>query len=572
MDRFQCREAVVSALKKEGLFEKIEPYQHNVGHCYRCHTIIEPNLSKQWFVKAKPLAEKAIDAVKNGDTRIVPETWTKTYFDWMNNIKDWCISRQIWWGHQIPAWTCETCDEIIVGMNAPDTCPACKGSDLIQDTDVLDTWFSSALWPFSTMGWPDETPILKLFYPTSVLVTGFDILFFWVARMMMMGLHFMKDVPFKDVYVHALVRDEDGKKMSKSTGNVIDPLSVIDNYGTDAFRFTLAAFAAQGRDVKMSEKRVEGYRNFINKIWNAARFALMHIDKEYKHIPNESLSLVDRWILSRCHRVADKVSLALDTYRFNDAAAELYNFVWHEFCDWYLEAIKPVLYGKEGTNRKEATLSVLWRVLHDTLILLHPFIPFVTEEIWDKLPGTKDSVMKSKFPLDAADNGICRDKEAESIMALISGIISGIRNIRGEMNISPSLSLAVSVHTQEGSTRETIEQYKDMIINLARLKSLSVENTGQRPKSAATSVVDNATIFVLLEGIIDFAQEMNRLNKEISKLSDELNVVSKKLNNEDFLSKAPDHVVDKVKEKHETLMEKQQKLQTNLDKIKELKA
>jgi len=570
MDRFQCREAVVEALKKEGFFEKIEPYQHNIGHCYRCNTIIEPNLSKQWFVKAKPLAEKAVNAIKKGDTRIVPEIWTKTYFEWMNNIKDWCISRQIWWGHQIPAWTCETCNKIVVAMNAPDTCPACKGTDLIQDTDVLDTWFSSALWPFSTMGWPDKTPILKLFYPTSVLVTGFDILFFWVARMMMMGLHFMKDVPFKDVYVHALVRDEDGKKMSKSTGNVIDPLSIIDTYGTDAFRFTLAAFAAQGRDVKMSEKRVEGYRNFINKIWNAARFALMHIDKERKNIPRESLSLVDRWILSRRNRAADKVSQAIDSYRFNDAASVLYNFVWHEFCDWYLEAIKPTLYGKEGTNHREATLSVLWQVLHDTLILLHPFIPFVTEEIWDKLPGTNDSIMKSIFPSDASDDDIIRDMEAESIMGLISGIISGIRNIRGEMNISPSLSLAVSVHSQEESTRGTIVQYKDMIINLARLKSLSVEYTGQRPKSAATSVVDNATIFVHLEGIIDFAQEMNRLDKEINKLTNELSIVSKKLSNEDFLSKAPKAVVEKVKEKQESLMEKQRKLQTNLNKIKEL--
>ncbi|MBW2604299.1 MAG: valine--tRNA ligase [Deltaproteobacteria bacterium] len=572
MDRFQCREAVIGALKKEGLLKKIEPYQHNIGHCYRCNTIIEPNLSKQWFIKAKPLAEKAMDAVKNGDTRIVPEIWTKTYFEWMNNIKDWCISRQIWWGHQIPAWTCETCNEVIVAMNTPDTCPACKGTDLIQDTDVLDTWFSSALWPFSTMGWPDETPLLKMFYPTSVLVTGFDILFFWVARMMMMGLHFMGEVPFKDVYVHALVRDEDGKKMSKSTGNVIDPLSVIDTYGTDAFRFTLAAFAAQGRDVKMSEKRVEGYRNFINKIWNAARFALMHIDEEHKNIPEESLSLVDRWILSRRCRAAAKVSQALDSYRFNDAAGVLYNFVWHEFCDWYLEAVKPALYGKEGTHRKEATLSVLWRVLHDTLILLHPFIPFVTEEIWDKLPGTKGSIMTSVFPLDDADNGLLRDMEAESTMGLISGVISGIRNIRGEMNISPSKSLAVAVHSQEESTRKIIEQYKDMIINLARLESLSVENTGQRPKSSATSVVDNATIFVDLEGIIDFAQEINRLDKEINKLTNELSIVSKKLRNEDFLHKAPKDVVEKVKEKHKSLMEKYQKLQTNLDKIKELEA
>jgi len=332
LDRSECREVVVNALKEEGLLEKIEPYQHSIGHCYRCKTIIEPNLSKQWFIRTKPLAKKAIHAVKNGDTKIIPEIWTKTYFEWMNNIKDWCISRQIWWGHQIPAWTCSNCKEIIVAMDTPATCPACRGTDLVQDTDVLDTWFSSALWPFSTMGWPDQTALLKLFYPTSVLVTGFDILFFWVARMMMMGIHFMEDVPFKDVYVHALVRDEEGKKMSKSTGNVIDPLSVIDRYGTDAFRFTLAAFAAQGRDVKMSEKRVEGYRNFINKIWNAARFTLIHINKSYKNITTQPLSLVDRWILSRLYRVSGKVSEALESYRFNDAAGALYKFVWHEFC------------------------------------------------------------------------------------------------------------------------------------------------------------------------------------------------------------------------------------------------
>jgi valyl-tRNA synthetase len=572
MDRFQCRAAVVEALKNEGFLEKIDAYQHSIGHCYRCRTIIEPNLSKQWFVKTKPLAKKAINAVQNGDTRIVPEIWTKTYFEWMNNIKDWCISRQIWWGHQIPAWTCEHCNEVVVAMDPPDTCPACQGKALKQDTDVLDTWFSSALWPFSTMGWPDETPLLKMFYPTSVLVTGFDILFFWVARMMMMGLHFMGDVPFKDVYVHALVRDEEGKKMSKSTGNVIDPLNVIDTYGTDAFRFTLAAFAAQGRDVKMSEKRVEGYRHFINKIWNAARFAFMHIDKAYKNIPHGSLSLVDRWILSRLNRVTVSVSESLDGYRFNDAAGVLYNFVWHEFCDWYLEAVKPTLYGKKGADRKEATLSVLWRVLHDTLILLHPFIPFVTEEIWHKLPGAKDSVMKSTFPLDADDTGLYQDSQAESTMSLITGIITGIRNIRGEMNISPSLSLTVSVHSQHASTRETVTQYKDMIMNLARLESLSVENSGKRPKGAATSVAENATIFVHLEGVVDFTQEIHRLDKEINKLTNELNMATKKLRNEDFLEKAPRDVVDKVKEKYDSLLEKQQKLQKNLDKIKELGA
>jgi valyl-tRNA synthetase len=573
LDRFECRNVVVNALKEEGLLEKIEPYQHSIGHCYRCRTIIEPNLSKQWFIRTQPLAKKAIDAVKKGDTKIIPEIWTKTYFEWMNNIKDWCISRQIWWGHQIPAWTCSTCQEIIVALETPATCPGCGGTDLVQDTDVLDTWFSSALWPFSTMGWPDQTPLLKLFYPTSVLVTGFDILFFWVARMMMMGIHFMEDVPFKDVYVHALVRDEAGKKMSKSTGNVIDPLSIIDRYGTDAFRFTLAAFAAQGRDVKMSEKRVEGYRNFINKIWNAARFALTHINKSYTNITTEPLSLVDRWIMSRLNRVSGKVSEALNSYRFNDAAGMLYNFVWHEFCDWYLEAIKPTLYGKEGENRQHATLGVLWRVLHDTLILLHPFVPFITEEIWHKLPGTQGSIMKAAFPLYTDnDSRIQRDEEAEAHMGLISGIITGIRNIRGEMNISPSLSLGVSAQSQDELTRKAIQQHRDMIINLARLNSLSVGNAVERPKSAATAVVNDATIFVSLEGIIDFAKEIERLEKEIDKLTNESATVSKKLNNEDFLRKAPAEVVEKVKAKHDLLVEKQQKLLSNLTKIKELEA
>jgi len=572
LDRFECREAVVQALKTEGLLEKIEPYKHSVGHCYRCNTIIEPNLSKQWFVKAKPLAQKAIEAVKNGDTKIVPDMWNKTYFEWLNNIRDWCISRQIWWGHQIPAWTCNGCEEVIVVMDTPTECPACGGNDLVQETDVLDTWFSSALWPFSTMGWPENTKLLKTFYPTSVLVTGFDILFFWVARMMMMGIHFMGDVPFKDVYVHALVRDEDGKKMSKSLGNVIDPLSVIERYGTDAFRYTLAAFAAQGRDVKMSEKRVEGYRHFINKIWNAARFALMHLKEGYTGIEHDDLSLPDRWILSRLNRVTETVAESLDSYRFNDAAAALYKFVWHEFCDWYLEAIKPTLYNSENQGRQQATLSVLWRVLRDTLILLHPFAPFVTEEIWHKLPGTQGSIMKAVFPSDDSDSAASRytDMDSEAKMELISGIITGVRNIRGEMNISPSLSLDVAVQSQDESTRKTVQQHQDLIINLARLTSLSVKEPGERPKSAATAIVDGASIFVSLEGIIDFGKETSRLEKEIAKLTKELAVVSKKLSNQDFLSKAPQQVVDKSKGRYDRLAEKQQKLQSNLERIKEI--
>ena len=567
LERFKCREAVVEALEKEGLLEKVEDYNHSVGHCYRCKTIVEPNLSKQWFVKAGPLAEKAIQAVKDGRTKIVPDIWTKTYFDWMNNIKDWCISRQIWWGHQIPAWTCSTCEEVIVATDAPETCPSCGGSDLVQETDVLDTWFSSALWPFSTMGWPEHTPLLKTFYPTSVLVTGFDILFFWVARMMMMGIHFMEDVPFKDVYVHALVRDEAGKKMSKSTGNVIDPISIIEKYGTDAFRFTLAAFAAQGRDVKMSEKRVEGYRHFINKLWNAARFAMMHINKDFNTFHQENLSLPDQWIISRLHRVNAKVSDALDSYRFNDAASALYKFVWHEFCDWYLEAIKPALYGKKGKDQQEASMSVLWRVLKDTLVLLHPFIPFVTEEIWHKLPGTEKSIMQATFPTALAD-----DVEAESKMDLITDIITGIRNVRGEMNISPSVNLDVIIQSQDDAQRGTIEHHQDIIINLARLKTLLVSHLGERPKASATSIVNGASIFVSLEGIIDFSRETNRLKKEIDKLTKELSTVSNKLKNEDFLNKAPEDVVTKVKEKQGFLFEKLQKLQSNIDRLKALEA
>ncbi len=572
LDRFECREAVLKALKKEGLLEKIEPHKHKVGHCYRCKTVVEPNLSKQWFVNVKPLAKKAVKAVEDGKTKIIPESWTKNYYNWMNEIRPWCISRQIWWGHQIPVWTCENCNEVIVAVDTPETCPKCNGKNLVQESDVLDTWFSSALWPFSTMGWPEETPLLKTFYPTSVLITGFDILFFWIARMMMMGIHFMGDVPFKDVYIHALVRDEEGNKMSKSKGNVIDPLTVIDHYGTDAFRFTLAAFAAQGRDIKMSEKRVEGYRNFVNKLWNASRFSLMHLDKGYDDIDYNQLSLPDRWILSKLNAATENVNDALDNYKFNEAAGTIYKFVWHEFCDWYLEIIKPTLYAKEKQNERQSTLSVLRRVLQDILLLLHPFMPFVTEEIWHKLPGTEGSIMRAKFPASSSDYLITeKDPEAESKMEVITEIISGIRNIRGEMNIAPSLTLEASVQSQDELKIETLKQYQDIIINLARLKSFSVSESGIKPKSSATAIVNGASIFVSLEGIIDFAKEAGRLEKEINKLTKELSAVSNKLSNENFLNKAPADVVEKVKEKNTALLEKQQKLQANLEKIKEIR-
>ncbi len=569
LERFECRKAVVAALKEQGLLEKIENHNHSVGQCYRCKTIVEPNLSKQWFVKAKPLADKAIKAVEEGKTRIIPETWTKTYNEWMFNIRDWCISRQIWWGHQIPAWTCLQCDEVVVEIEAPTHCPSCKSTDLVQETDVLDTWFSSALWPFSTMGWPDETQLLKTFYPTSVLITGFDILFFWVARMMMMGIHFMKEVPFRDVYVHALVRDEQGKKMSKSKGNVIDPLEVIDKYGTDAFRFTLAAFAAMGRDIKLSESRVEGYRHFINKLWNAARFSLMHIKTVPDDFDKEHISLPDRWILSKLGKLTVSIADSLDNYRYNEAAGSLYKFVWHEFCDWYLEAVKPILYGNKGEKQQAATSAVLWRVLRDTLILLHPFIPFVTEEIWHKLPGTDGSIMRAVFP---GDNGeaLHEDPEAESTMETISGIITGIRNIRGEMNISPSKALSVKVHSDDDAKRLLMDTCSDLIINLAKLESFTTSTPGNRPKSAATSLVDGAAVFVLLEGVIDFSKEEIRLEKEMNKVKQELDTIGKKLGNKGFVDKAPEHVVQKVQERNDELREKQQKLETNLDRIKGL--
>jgi len=564
LERFACRKAVVEALKAEGVLVKVEDYTHSVGTCYRCQTVIEPNLSKQWFVSVKPLAEKAIEAVEQGRTRIVPDTWTKTYYEWMNNIRDWCVSRQIWWGHQIPAWYCQACGEVIVAEETPAACTACNSTDLVQESDVLDTWFSSALWPFSTLGWPDRTRLLENFYPTSVLVTGFDILFFWVARMLMMGLHFMKEIPFHDVYIHALVRDEEGKKMSKSTGNVIDPIDIINTYGADALRFTLTAFAAQGRDIKLSESRIEGYRHFINKLWNAARFAMMHVDRGYEGPPPADAGLADRWILSRLDNARKSTADALDTYRFNDAAGALYQFVWHELCDWYLEAAKPDLYGKNGDDQKEETKQVLWHVLHDTLVLLHPIIPFVTEEIWHALPGTQGSIMKASFS-GAAGTG--PNADAESRMALVIDVVTGIRNVRGEMNIPPSKNLDVVVHVADETIRRHLEEQQEMIVNLARLASFSIAPSGEKPGHAAVSVVGEAMVYVLLEGVIDFAAELARIEKELAKVEKELDGVTRKLSNSGFLEKAPASVVDAVKATSGELTEKQAKLKAAHERI-----
>jgi len=569
LTREECRKQAVKALEELGLLEKADDHAHSVGHCYRCKTAIEPNLSQQWFVRTKTLAERAIKAVEDGRTRIIPEHWTKTYYEWMNNIRDWCISRQIWWGHRIPVWTCGDCGKEIVEMEDPTVCPACGKSDLSQDTDVLDTWFSSALWPFSTMGWPDDTKLLKTFYPTATLVTGFDILFFWVARMMMMGLHFMDEVPFKDVYIHALVRDEEGQKMSKSKGNVIDPLTVIDSYGTDAFRFTLTAFAAQGRDVKMSLARVDGYRHFINKLWNAARFSMMHLDQPYPELDMANMGLADRWILSRLKNVTDEVTASIDGYHFNDTASSLYRFVWNEFCDWYLEASKTALYGKNGDACMNASKAVLYRVLKDTLILLHPVIPFVTEEIWGKIPGVEGSIMNAVYPADRDDFTTLSDSVVEKEMDFAMGVISGVRNIRGEMNISPSLNVNAVIQSANESERQMAQKHKDMIMVLARLETFEAGDVGEKPRSSATAIVGEASLFVNLQGVLDFDKEVERLEKSIAKLAKEVDSISKKLDNESFMAKAPDDVVEKVRTQYQESKDKMDKYIENVKRIKE---
>ncbi|OQY00269.1 MAG: valine--tRNA ligase [Desulfobacteraceae bacterium 4572_130] len=570
LDRFECREKVIQELDNQGLLVKKEVVKNSLGHCYRCKNVVEPFLSKQWFVKAAPLAKQAANAVRDGRTRIIPDSWTKTYFDWLDNIRDWCISRQIWWGHRIPVWKCSICKQVIVEENDPDKCTSCGSKDIIQETDVLDTWFSSALWPFSTMGWPEKTDLLKTFYPTSALVTGFDILFFWVARMMMMGTRFMGDVPFKDVYIHALVRDEHGKKMSKSKGNVIDPIKIIDKFGADAFRFTLAAFAAQGRDVKMSEERVQGHRYFVNKLWNAAKFALIHLDDKQEKIDYKNLAIIEKWILSRALVTAEKVKKGIETYKFNEAANSVYQFVWHEFCDWYLEAVKPCLYGKDKTRSINVVKSVLAKVLKDILIMLHPFMPFVTEEIWSVLPNVKGSVMRADFPCINARVLKMPDLQVEKNMEFVFSLISAIRNIRSEINIKPSINLTVNMETIDDKEKNLIKQNSLIIQNLARLEKLEVLKVVNNKNSCTTSVLANTVIYVFLEGVIDLAKEKERLEKEIEKITKELLSVSKRLNNENFLEKAPEDVVEKVKNQRKFFEEKNDKLKGNLDRINQI--
>jgi valyl-tRNA synthetase len=575
MDRFECRDKAVEELKEKGLLEKLEPYALGVGKCYRCKTVVEPSLSLQWFLKMKPLAEPAIEAVRNHSVRIIPEMWEKVYFEWMENIRDWCISRQIWWGHRIPVWYCDNCNKMYVSVDDLRICEACKGI-LRQESDVLDTWFSSGLWPFTTLGWPEDTKDLKTYYPTSLLITGFDILFFWVARMIMMGLKFMGDVPFREVYIHALVRDAEGKKMSKSKGNVIDPLTIIVQYGTDAFRFSLTMLAAQGRDILLSEERVEGVRNFVNKIWNASRLTLSLLE----NVPDTSPAvdrlhfLPDRWIRSRTQHVIREVTESIDTYKFNEAAAILYNFIWREFCDWYLELIKPNLYGKVRTFDDAVTRRVLYRTLLDILKLMHPIMPFITEEIYQKLPhkapllapmeGVSESIVVSPFPVFDAEEV---DEESEIKMDLIMGVVDVIRNIRGETGIAPNVKIEAIVRAN-GHTL-LLKEYEFYIKELAKIEHLSF-TADAAPEKAAIGTYKDVEIFVPIKDLIDVPVELVRIEKELSKIGVELERLFNKLNNASFRAKAPPEVIEKNELNYKTFQEKREKLVASRNILKSL--
>jgi valyl-tRNA synthetase len=560
LDRFETRKRIVEDMQALGLIDRIEPYRHSVGVCYRCKTVVEPLVSKQWYVRMKPLAEPAIKAVRSGKIKIVPRAWSKTYFHWMENIRDWTISRQLWWGHRIPVWYCDKDGSMHASRTDLSECPQCKGP-LRQETDVLDTWFSSGLWPFSTLGWPESTPELKVFYPTSVLSTGFDILTFWVARMAMLGIKFMGDVPFHHVYIHALIRDAEGQKMSKSKGNVVDPLSVMDRYGTDAFRFTLAALAAQGRDIRLAEERIEGYRNFANKIWNAARLVLTNLEGYDPAVARRGTpSVADRWIKSRLIEATAQVRKAIDTYRFNDAASAVYQFLWHEYCDWYLEIAKRSLYQPESPEAKAVTQRTLVETLETTLRLLHPFMPFISEELWQRLPHAGESIMIAPFPKVTRKG---RDPEAERLIAPVLDFVSAIRTVRSESRISPAVELAVTVKPSGPAVAAVLESSRAVIGSLARA-AITVSRDGARPAGSAVATTPSGDVFVRLEGVVDFEAERQRLRKEIERARKEIAFLEGKLGRPEFVERAPAEVVERERERLVEQRQTEQKLSTSL--------
>ncbi len=559
MDRYECRKAKVADLEKGGYLVKIEPLKHNVGECYRCHTIVEPRVSKQWFVKMKPLAGPAIDVVKEGKVKFVPERFDKIYYHWMENIKDWCISRQLWWGHRIPAWYCKDCGEVIVAREKPDSCPNCGRLRLEQDPDTLDTWFSSALWPFSTLGWPDNTEELKYYYPTNTLVTGYDIIFFWVARMIFSGVEQMGEPPFDTVFIHGIVRDSQGRKMSKSLGNGIDPLEVIDQYGADSLRFTLATGNSPGNDMRYMPERVEASRNFANKLWNASRFVLMNIDEDMPAPSiSENLQIEDKWVISKFNTLAKEVTENLEKFELGIAVQKLYDFIWDIYCDWYIELAKIRIQSDE--QHADNTRKVLVWVLSNTLKLLHPFMPFITEEIWQTLPHEGESIMISQWPsYDEKFNFAADEAELERMI----DAVRAIRNRRSEMNVPPSKKAKVYIETAFGDTFEKCSMF---IKRLAYASEVAINI--QDDFSTAVSIVTNdAKIFIPMGELIDFAAEKARLEKEYANAEKELAQVMGKLNNESFISKAPAHIVEKQRQQAEKLNEKIAMIKDSIAKL-----
>ena len=581
LDRFEARRKIIAELEDRRILLETKEHVHAVGHCYRCQTIVEPYLSLQWFVHMKPLAKPAIASVKDGKTVFVPARWSKVYLDWMNNIRDWCVSRQIWWGHRIPVWYCAPCRAkapvvepagikfaagakaysepgMIVARETPAKCPACGNRDLTQDPDVLDTWFSSWLWPFSTLGWPDKNPDLKYFYPTSTLVTGYEIIFFWVARMMMAGHEFMGKEPFKTVYIHGIVRDETGAKMSKSLGNAVDPLDIIEEYGADALRYGIISITAEGQDVYASKEKFEVGRNFANKIWNAARFAMMNIDKKtvsgMKAPKPSQLNPIDRWILSRLNTTIASVTESLDRMRFNEAVSTLYDFFWHQFCDWYLELSKPSMQSKE-------TQWVLAAVLDGSLKLLHPFMPFVTEEIWQKLPHEGESIMIAPWPRSEKKY---IDKKIEAEVDLILGEIQAIRNVRSAWQINPKEQVSVVVKATRDRELKILQDYSAYIVRMVKISSLQIGKNVARPKESAVANIGRVETYVVLSGLIDIAVERQRIEAALTDVSRMLKGLEGRLANEEFTRKAPKDIVDKERKRAEELENRKKRLEENL--------
>jgi valyl-tRNA synthetase len=564
MDRFECRKAILKDLEDGGYLVRTEEHDYMLGKCSKCDAVVESRLSLQWFVKMKPLAEPAIKAVEDGDIRIIPENWTKIYYEWMYNIRDWPISRQIWWGHRIPVWYCKDCDEMIVATSTPEKCK-CGSTNLEQDPDVLDTWFSSGLWPFSTLGWPEETQAYKTFYPNSVLVTGWDILFFWVSRMIFQGIGCTGKKPFSDVYLHPLIADDSGAKMSKSKGNVLDLLEDLEEFGTDAFRFAISASIIPSLYMTLPKNRIQGYRNFANKLWNASRFLLMNLEGIDTNIELNDLELCDRWILSRYNSVIKNVTDALNSYRFNDSAQILYEFVWHEYCDWYLELIKIRIYNKEDIEGRKIAQYIAWHVLDGILKLLHPMMPFITEEIWQHLPHDGESIMIAPWPKESSDK---IDEKSETDMVIVMDVIRAVRNILSEMNVPPSSKAEILIQTTDNEIKTLLGEYSNYIYKLANASNVIIESNIQKPESSATVVISGGIeVYIPLAELIDIEKEKDRLRKNLDKAISDLDRIDKRLANEEFTSKAPENIVAKERERKAEIEALKVKLQENLKMI-----